>query len=228
MKRQLLLLATVLLGFTSANAQCTPTSSCTPDPQTGFCATPAVGSNLPNGTVGTPYTTDIQISVGSTAGGGAVTITDVTINSIALPTGLSYTTSPASGVIPGGTDACIQISGTPTSAEVDFSVDISITANTSFGPIPYTLSYLLTIDGGTASLSEVNNVELSLYPNPVEDKLNISVKEPTSFKITNVLGTVVLEDKVTSTKTVNVSGLKNGVYFVTNMTTGRSIKFVKK
>ena len=32
----------------------------------------------------------------------------------------------------------------------------------------------------------------------------------TSIKVTNVLGTVVLEERINSSKTINVSGLKNG------------------
>ncbi len=229
MKKQLLLLATIIIGFSSANAQCTPTSSCIPDPATtGYCTTPAEGANLPNATANTPYTTVIQVSVGTSAGGGFATITDVTIGSVTLPNGLSYTTNPSNGVIPGGTNACIEITGTPTTGVVDFSVDVAATANTSLGALPYTLSYLLTIDGGTASLTEVTSPELTLFPNPAEDKLTVTVKEPASIKVTNVLGTVVLEEKISTSKTMNVSGLKNGIYFVTNTTTGRSTKFVKK
>lgn len=229
MKKQILLLATVILGFTNANAQCTPTASCTPDvATTGYCTTPAEGTNLPNGTVGIAYSTVIQISVGASAGGGFATITDVTITDVALPNGLSYTTNPVSGVIPGGSNACIDITGTPSTAVVDFSVDVTATANTSMGTVPYTLSYLLTIDGGTASLTEVASQELTLFPNPAEDKLTVTVKEPTSIKVSNVLGTVVLEERINTSKTINVSGLKNGIYFVTNTVTGRSTKFVKK
>lgn len=229
MKKQILLLATVILGFTNANAQCSPTASCTPDPlTTGYCTTPAEASSLPNGTVGVAYTTVIQVSVGASAGGGLATITDVTISGVTLPNGLSYATNPSNGVIPGGSNACIEITGTPTTGVVDFSVDVTATANTSLGSLPYTLSYLLTIDGGTASLTEVVSPELTLFPNPAEDKLTVTVKEPTSIKVTNVLGTIVLEERINSSKTINVSGLKNGIYFVTNTATGRSTKFVKK
>ena len=228
MKKQILLLATVILGFSSANAQCTITPGCSPDPTTGYCVTPTEDTNLPNGTVSTPYTTVIQVSVGQTGGGGVATITNATINSVALPAGLSHSVNPVSNSIAGGSNGCIEITGTPTTAVVDFAVDISVTANTSFGAIPYTLSYKLTIDGGTASLTEVTSPELTLFPNPAEDKLTVTVKEPTSIKVTNVLGTVVLEEKISTSKTINVSGLKNGIYFVTNTVTGRSTKFVKK
>ena len=228
MKRQLLLLATILIGFSSANAQCTITASCTPDPATGYCSNPADGTNLPNATVGTPYTTVIQLSVGATAGNGSATISDVTINSVALPNGLTYTVNPSNATIAGGANGCIEITGTATAAVVDYSVDVSVTANTSFGPFPYTLSYLLTVDGGTASLTEVNSPEITLFPNPANDKLTVTVKEPSTIKVVNVLGTVVMEEKINSSKTMNVSDLKNGIYFVTNTSTGRSIKFIKK
>lgn len=228
MKKQLLLLATLIFGFTSANAQCTITPSCTPDANTGYCSTPAADANLPNGTVSTPYTTDIQISVGNTALGGVATITSVEIIAITLPNGLNYTVNPANNIINGGSNGCIEITGTPTTAVVDFAVDVDVSIITSITTVPYTLSYKLTIDGGTASLTEVNSPELALFPNPVEDKLTVTVKEPTVIKMSNVLGTVILEEKINSSKTMNVAELRNGVYFVTNMETGQSIKFVKK
>ena len=227
MKRQLLLLATIIIGFSSANAQCTITPSCAPDPATtGYCTTPADGTNLPNATVSTPYTTVIQVSVGTSAGGGVATITDVTINSISLPAGLTYAVNPSNETIAGGSNGCIEITGTPTTAVVDFSVDVSVTGNTNLGPFPYILSYFLSV--GTASLTEVNSPEITLFPNPANDKLTVTVKEPSTIKVVNVLGTVVMEEKIHSSKTMNVSDLKNGIYFVTNTSTGRSIKFIKK
>ncbi len=228
MKKQLLLLATIIIGFSSANAQCTITPSCTPDAQTGYCTVPAQNTSLPNGTVNSAYSSTVQISLGTTAFGGVATVTSGEILSVALPAGLNYTTNPASGIIAGGANGCIEITGTPTSAVVGFSVDVAVTAMVSGNAVPFTLSYLLTIDGGTAGLTEVTSPELTLFPNPAEDKLTVTVKEPTSIKITNVLGTVVLEEKISTSKTMNVSGLKNGIYFVTNTTTGRSTKFVKK
>jgi len=229
MKKQLLLLATIMIGYSSANAQCTITSSCTPDlATTGYCTTPADGTDLPNGEEGTAYSTVIQVSVGPSAGGGFVTITSVDILDVILPAGLTYSVNPTNNTIAGGSNGCIEISGTPTVDVVDFSVDVEISANTSLGAVPYTISYNLTIDASTANLTELNTPELSLFPNPAEDKLTVSVKEPTSIKVTNVLGTVVLEERINSSKTMNVSGLKNGIYFVTNTVTGRSTKFVKK
>jgi len=228
MKKQILSIAIVLFGFASAQAQCTISPTCTPDANTGYCTVPAEDTALPNGEVGTPYNFVVQISLGTTAGGGAATINDAEITGVTLPTGLTYTTNPANGVINGGSSGCIEITGTPTTDVVDFSVDVEVLASTSFGPVPYSFSYTLTIDASTASINEVNIAELTLFPNPVEDKLTVTVKEPTVIKVTNVLGTVVLDEKINSSKTLNVSGLKNGIYFVTNTTTGRSTKFVKK
>lgn len=229
MKKQLLFIASILVGITSTNAQCTITPSCTPDPQTtGYCTTPAQNSNLPNGTVGVAYSTVIQLAVGTSGGGGLATITDVTISNMTLPNGLSYTLNPSNGIIPGGSNACIEITGIPTNAVLDFSCDVSAIANTSIGALPYTLSYRLTIQGATASLTEVVSSELTLFPNPTENILTLNVNEPTDIKIVNVLGTVVLNDRIQSTKTFNLSNFKNGVYFVINESTGASIKLIKK
>ncbi len=229
MKKFILLICFLIVYTGFANAQCTIASSCTPDlATTGYCTTPADGTDLPNGEEGTAYSTVIQVSVGPSAGGGFVTITDVEILNVILPAGLSYEVNPTNNTIAGGSNGCIEISGTPTTAVVGFSVDVEINANTSLGGVPYTISYNLTIDASSLNLNELNTPELSLFPNPAEDKLTVSVKEPTSIKVTNVLGTVVLEERINSSKTMNVSGLKNGIYFVTNTATGRSTKFVKK
>ncbi len=58
--------------------------------------------------------------------------------------------------------------------------------------------------------------EISVYPNPVEDILNItSSVEITEIEIVNVMGQIVLRKDVNSDSTVcNVAGLPSGVYMV--------------
>ena len=59
---------------------------------------------------------------------------------------------------------------------------------------------------------------LRLGPNPVADYLNISTSglNNSSLKMTDVLGNLVLEERVIGqNKTINVGNFKNGVYFLT-------------
>ncbi|MES2799825.1 MAG: T9SS type A sorting domain-containing protein [Bacteroidota bacterium] len=228
MKKQLLAIATVLIGFTSANAQCVITTSCTPDPNLGFCSVPDAGTALPVATQGSAYSTVIQVSVGTSAGGGFATISVVAIDNATLPDGLTYTTNPANGMIAGGSSGCIEISGTPTTAEVDAVVSFAVTATTSLGDFPTTLDYTLTVDASTNGVYELTQNAISLYPNPAGDQITIAVTEPTTVNVVDVVGASVMQEEVTSFKVLDISTLNNGIYFVVDAASGKSTKFVKK
>jgi hypothetical protein len=62
--------------------------------------------------------------------------------------------------------------------------------------------------------------QVAIYPNPLVDALNVSVKnagETLSVRVTDQLGNVILENQATLTNEMklNLSGLSSGVYFVT-------------
>ena len=89
-----------------------------------------------------------------------------------------------------------------------------------------------------ANLVEITNVDenaehvLSIYPNPVNDKLFIEAEKAISnVEIMNVTGAVVFSKDFDSDKVeIEVSSLQNGVYFV-KMTVGdntETLRFVKK
>lgn len=229
MKKTLLILTFVSLGVFQANAQCTITPSCTPDALLGYCSTPAAASALPDGEVDVPYTTVIQVSIGSTAGGGSVTVNDAEITNIILPAGLTYTTNPANGIINGGQSGCIEISGTPTTAVTAGTVTVQVVGNTSAMPVPIDLDYTITIDQGTASLKEVVSANLfSLFPNPATSDLTVKVTKPMEIEIFNVLGTKVLSESIKTSKTINIANLNAGVYFVIDKATGTTQKLIKR
>jgi hypothetical protein len=83
----------------------------------------------------------------------------------------------------------------------------------------------------TSTLLNVKEVKisssLSVFPNPSNDYINLNLQgyEGASvLKIVDVLGNVVLEEKVTSSKKINVSNFKNGVYILTVQGTNNSIQ----
>jgi hypothetical protein len=68
--------------------------------------------------------------------------------------------------------------------------------------------------------------QLAVYPNPVVDVVNVTVKNAgaiLSVRVTDQLGKVVLENQVSQTNEtqLNLSGLSSGVYLVT-VTTGNA------
>ncbi|MFM7903469.1 MAG: hypothetical protein ACKPAD_15980, partial [Bacteroidota bacterium] len=114
-----LLLSTVLVFGTAhlASAQCVPDPTITipgiyPDSATG----------LSSGVVGTPYTQVIQakVPVDTVVSINGLPPTNITISNITvtgvtgLPPGLTYSTTPANGIFPGGSNGCMLVSGTPT------------------------------------------------------------------------------------------------------------------
>ena len=71
--------------------------------------------------------------------------------------------------------------------------------------------------------------ELSAYPNPCEDVLNISQNTTDArYFIYDLNGSLIQSDKASST--INVSNLKTGIYFFTlvDKTNTKNLKIIKK
>jgi len=220
MKKSLLFLGLFIAGMTSVNAQCTIANSCTPSTTTGFCSTPAVGYALPNGTENVAYSTTIQVSLGTTAAGGAATITDATVTAVSgLPTGLTASTNPANGVIPAGTDACILVAGTPAAGSAgSYSVNAAVTVSTSFGNQSTNLIWQLTIDPavGIATYSASKGT-LYVMPNPASSEVSIAADfHFQAVKVFDALGNHVLTHNADGINKVNLDlgKLDAGIYFV--------------
>ncbi len=83
---------------------------------------------------------------------------------------------------------------------------------------------------GNVSVNEVKNNEINIYPNPVKDILTIEGKTISVFQIVDVNGQVVFEEtNVMDKKSIDVSNLQEGVYFVKtkNNQSNFVAKFVK-
>ena len=78
-----------------------------------------------------------------------------------------------------------------------------------------------------------NSVNISLYPNPAADYLQVSstgINQNGTIKIMDVLGKVIVQEKFTGSKKYIVREFKNGVYIMTVATAGKvySKRFVVK
>jgi uncharacterized surface protein with fasciclin (FAS1) repeats len=65
----------------------------------------------------------------------------------------------------------------------------------------------------TASLEEINNLTIAMYPNPATEFITIDSKENGNYMILDVMGAIVAEGIVNNNK-VSISSLNNGTYFV--------------
>ena len=83
--------------------------------------------------------------------------------------------------------------------------------------------------GNIASVKEIKNntVSFNAYPNPANEVLNLTVQGTSgdnSVKLVDVLGNVVLEEKMGASKKLDVSEFKNGVYILTVYSNGAQIQ----
>ena len=81
--------------------------------------------------------------------------------------------------------------------------------------------------GNTASISEVENANVVLYPNPVTNILNIEAQDIQEVSVMDVNGRTVMT--LQNTNRIDMSNLANGVYFVRVITAeGVSIQKIAK
>ncbi|MBK6985488.1 MAG: T9SS type A sorting domain-containing protein [Bacteroidetes bacterium] len=234
MKKTLLFAALLIGGLSQLSAQCTIIPGCTLG-STGYCTTPAENTSLPNGTELVPYSTVIQLSLGTNVG-GFVTITDATISGvIGSPSGFTYSVNPVGGTFVGGSDACLILSGTPSLGSAGtYTVGLGFDVNTSFGPTTQTLNFGLQIDpSGTTNVKSITaSSNFVIAPNPATNELFVaSASHFGKVVIIDALGKTVLshDANYAAQTTINISSLSKGVYFLqvsdgTNLTTKKFIK----
>jgi len=84
---------------------------------------------------------------------------------------------------------------------------------------------------GTASVNETTLNAIKIYPNPVTNRLHVSSSETfQTYTIYNVLGKEIKANTILQNDSIDVSRLKNGVYFltITNEHKTYSKKFIKQ
>lgn len=81
----------------------------------------------------------------------------------------------------------------------------------------------------TASLEEVKSVNLKMYPNPASEVVTLELdKKNVDLNIVDLLGkTVFTQSNVINNSQINVSELKNGVYFISVLKNGIVLKTEK-
>lgn len=232
MKKSLLILGLFIGSMAGTKAQCTIQNSCTPT--SGYCATPASGGSLPTGQENVPYSTTIQVSLASTYSG--ITITDGSVTATqGLPSGLTTSTNPSNGDIPGGTDGCILISGTPASGTAGtHPVQIIVMLNTQAGQFPAQLAYSLQISAATG-IATASAAQGALYivPNPAGSQASLLADFHFQYaRVFDGLGNLVLTHDAnnSATTSLDLSKLTSGIYFVQVTDGNKSVtsKFVKE
>ncbi len=102
----------------------------------------------------------------------------------------------------------------------DGSVEITVTAvpNATDNPTGYYyINAMSFIESGTVGINETEMAQISIFPNPAKDVINVSFESGDDVKhieVYNLNGSKVLEvmGEGSSTQAVNISGLVKGVY----------------
>ncbi|MBC7863227.1 MAG: T9SS type A sorting domain-containing protein [Bacteroidia bacterium] len=74
--------------------------------------------------------------------------------------------------------------------------------------------------------TEVNTI--TLFPNPASSAIQVTVKKATTVSVINVLGQEILKQNIQKSETISVSTLEPGIYFVKDLTSGFTKKFIKQ
>jgi hypothetical protein len=171
--------------------------------------------------VSSAYSTTIQVSIASAFGG--VTVSSANITSVTgLPTGLSYSVNPTSGVIAGGSNGCIRIAGTPVVGTTGtYTVVANATIASPLGPVlpPVSMNWILTVNPPLSTGITASNLASNFYiaPNPVSSELFISNDTHLGkVAVIDALGKIVLslDANYSNQTTINVNSLIKGVYFI--------------
>ena len=120
--------------------------------------------------------------------------------------------------------------------ELNYDVRSTTTNRTNFAEkfkntvLEYLNTHTNVVIGGCASLGIDSNTnsEFSIYPNPVNDILNLSyTQEMNVVKVYNIIGQELLSKKVNSSSTqIDISNFANGTYFI-QVTTEIAMKTVR-
>ena len=236
MKKSLLLVSLFTVMVLGVKAQCTIAPTCTVT--AGYCSTPASNTNLPDATELSAYSTTIQVTVGSSYSSGPVTATinDATVTAVSgLPTGLSYSLNPSSGVIAAGGSGCMLITGTPAASTAGaYTVTANVSVNTNLGVFPATITWNLNVvtTSGIANYGATAAM-LFIAPNPAKAEMNVSADfHFQKVSVYDALGNLVLSQAVNGENkaTVMVDKLNSGFYFL-QVTDGNKLvtrKFIKE
>jgi hypothetical protein len=71
-----------------------------------------------------------------------------------------------------------------------------------------------TLGSATASVTEFNNIQLSVYPNPASSTIRIDLIQSSPVTIYNTLGEIVIEASDSMSHAVDVSHLQSGIYLI--------------
>lgn len=255
MKKLLLFISITVLTAISASAQCTPGANFADSTYGVWCdcvdvvEAPDTITYFPNGTVGVPYSEDMNFKVPATVtpeidptfAGSPINYFDVT-GVTGLPPGITYGCNTSSCHYLGGDNGCANLIGVPTTAGI-YNIAIEVTGNITItvGGFPIAVDQDIVFDGyrividAVAGVSQIITPNFLVYPNPAVDAVTLigmNGVEVQSINVVNTSGAVVrsITDVNKTDVTIDVNNMEEGIYFIHVETASSKevIRFVKK
>ncbi|MBS1636997.1 MAG: T9SS type A sorting domain-containing protein [Bacteroidetes bacterium] len=92
----------------------------------------------------------------------------------------------------------------------------TVASDPNFGNI--LIQWIPTITTGVNEVTAAGSPVFNVYPNPTSGIFNVEYEKANTIKVLNTLGSVIYEEKVNestaSTKTIDLSGFAEGIYFI--------------
>jgi len=87
-----------------------------------------------------------------------------------------------------------------------------------------------TVSGSSLGVDDVNQIELSIYPNPTSKILNFksSISEDVNLSVYDLLGKEVINTTLNLSKSLDVSRLNKGIYILAFKDYNTTYKFIKQ
>ncbi|MFI5203534.1 MAG: T9SS type A sorting domain-containing protein [Flavobacteriales bacterium] len=101
----------------------------------------------------------------------------------------------------------------------------NIIITTSCSNVTYDYSLVGGSSGCATSITEGEKTEISIYPNPVNDIINLTATFTGEYSIYDIAGNLVKKETVSGTQSISVSNLSSGAYALFLNDTG--FRFVK-
>lgn len=225
--KQLLLFIPFLILAHGVSAQCEPMFDFGDEE---FGVAPDTVQNLDTADIDNFYSQQVDVRIPANAGFANLPFIAIDSASLAqitgLPDGLSFECNnplPTPCTFPGDTDGCGTIAGVPTEGGT-FDLLITALVYTSFTaePIPFNFEgYRLVVNDPLSTDDVVEIEDMTLYPNPARDFVNVSLNAQRSGKghlrLFDMVGKEISSSNVNIpqgefTFEVNTADLPEGVY----------------
>lgn len=227
LRHSVLCLIFSVLSFVQASySQCTPELT-GPD----FEAVPDTIVNLPTAYYPAPYEATIQMYIPTDTFVDLLQLVlpldSLFITGIdGLPPSFEYQVYPSPGPIPGGTPICLQITNSLVYEEVAGSHPLFIHVTAWSVGLPANgdiTGYVLNVEPLSVGITELETKILN--SNVVTDQLTFTKPPEGPIEIIGTNGKLLIKESNTTNRTVDVSALSNGIYFLrSNLGTARFVK----